>query len=102
MRARRRTRGEWEQIISELLASGQTTARFAEQQGLHPGTTAYWRAKLGREARSLPTPQAVGGFVEVVTGGTAACELRLQWGDLTLEFRELPPTDWLAALLERC
>lgn len=102
MRAKRRTREEWEKIISELLASGLTTAQFSEQRDLHPQTTACWKSRLAREGIQRPKQQSAAGFVEVITGDTATCELRLKWGDAMLEFGTLPPTDWLVELLDRC
>lgn len=44
----RRSRVEWELLIAELEASGQSVARFSARRGLNPRSLQWWRWKLHR------------------------------------------------------
>ena len=63
----RRTRVEWQAILSRFERSGQSGKEFCEAEGLTPGTFSWWRRELGRSGTS-------GGalFVELPEGRPAA------------------------------
>jgi|HubBroStandDraft_1064217.scaffolds.fasta_scaffold423244_1 hypothetical protein len=44
----RRSRAEWESLITELETSGQSVARFSARRGLKPRTLQWWRWNLDR------------------------------------------------------
>ena len=44
----RRSRAEWEALIREMEASGQSVARFSARRGLKAETLQWWRWKLQR------------------------------------------------------
>jgi hypothetical protein len=54
----RRSRAEWESLVSELEASGQSVARFSARRGLKPETVQWWRWKVHRA--DAPGGNAVG------------------------------------------
>ena len=62
----RRTRGEWQAIMSRFERSGQGRREFCEAEGLVLGTFSWWRTELGR---SGPGGSAL--FVELSDGHPA-------------------------------
>jgi hypothetical protein len=44
----RRSRAEWESLVAEMEASGQSVARFSARRGLKPETLQWWRWQLRR------------------------------------------------------
>lgn len=46
---RRRTRGEWAELVSELRESGLTVAEFAMRRKLNANTLSWWRTQLRHE-----------------------------------------------------
>lgn len=65
---RRRPASEWQGIVAEQRASGQTIVEFAAGRGLNPNTLAWWRARLGHNGPPVPAPP----FVEVKAAPAAA------------------------------
>ena len=48
----RRTRKQWQRLVSELERSGLSPKAFAAtRKGVDPGTLGWWRCRLRREAR---------------------------------------------------
>jgi len=45
---KRRSRAEWELLVTEMEASGQSVARFSARRGLKPETLQWWRWQLRR------------------------------------------------------
>ena len=52
----RRTRGEWQAIMSRFERSGQGRREFCEAEGLVLGTFSWWRTELGRSGAAEPAP----------------------------------------------
>ena len=48
----RRTKAQWQQLVSLQQSSGLTQKAFCEQEGLSLATFGYWRRKLRQEARA--------------------------------------------------
>lgn len=63
----RRTRAEWQAIVSRFERSGQSGREFCEAEGLTPGTFAWWRRELGRSGAN-----GAALFVELPEGRPAA------------------------------
>ena len=84
----RRTRAQWQAIMSRFERSGQGRRKFCEAEGLVPGTFSWWRRELGR---SHPDGSAL--FMELADGRPAApswnAELELG-GGLVLRVRRPP------------
>src|SRR6478672_4240268 len=59
----------WRKRVAEWMQSGQTARAFAAQAGLNPGTLAYWKWRLSREAaESAPrTGRRTDAIVELST-----------------------------------
>jgi hypothetical protein len=47
---------EWARRVEEQEKSGLSIRKFAEQQGLKPGTLSFWKWKLTRESSAAPAP----------------------------------------------
>lgn len=58
MGRRRRSAAEWQHLVEQWLAGGQTREQFAHAQGLNPATLGWWRWKL-RQREQLPKVLAV-------------------------------------------
>ena len=58
MARRRRSAAEWQHLVEQWLAGGQTREQFAHAQGLNPATLSWWRWKL-RQREQLPKVLAV-------------------------------------------
>lgn len=73
----RRSRDAWRQIVAACLASGQSTADFAQQHHLNANTLSWWRSRLkGEEPAplslvtvSLPSWRAVEPVEVVLPSG---------------------------------
>jgi len=48
----RRTKAQWQQLVSLQQSSGLTQKAFCEQEGLSLATFGYWRRKLRKEAQA--------------------------------------------------
>ncbi|MDE0488923.1 MAG: IS66 family insertion sequence element accessory protein TnpB [Chloroflexota bacterium] len=66
----RRSRAEWQAILSRFERSGQGRREFCEAEGLVLGTFSWWRTQLGRSGAG---GTAAGGalFVELADGRPA-------------------------------
>ncbi len=87
----RETRATWARRVRRWTQSGLTAERFAQREGVNPGTLSFWRWKLRqdtsgrrRQAPTKPTTAAPLDFVELVpvspsrpAGEPAAIELVL-------------------------
>ena len=58
MARRRHSAAEWQHLIDQWLAGGQTREQFAHEHGLNPTTLSWWRWKLGQREQ-LPQFLAV-------------------------------------------
>ncbi len=68
----RATRAQWATRIARWERSGLTAARFAEREGINPGTLSFWKWKLRQRAQTSSAQRARADavtFVEVL--GTA-------------------------------
>lgn len=61
VRRERRSAAEWQGIIDEQMASGQTIRAFADERGLNQNTVAWWRARFVADPPASLPP----AFVEV-------------------------------------
>lgn len=51
-RRKRRSRDEWQRLIDEQAASGQTQTAFCAQRGICVGSFSHWKRRLFEEAGS--------------------------------------------------
>ena len=97
----RRGRDHWAGVVNEFEGSGLTQREFCEKRGLKFTVFRNWLYRLrskgevrtGRKRRG-------GGFVQIVAAApkpNVMCKLQL--GRTELFFSELPPTEYLGALL---
>ena len=63
------TREEWQKVIVEQAASGQSALRFCRERGISDSALSYWRKKLTAGAAQAA------GFARVETGVLIAVEL---------------------------
>ena len=111
MRRKRRSRGEWAELVAEQEALGMSAPAFAASRGLSVSTLRWWRWKLGQGA-DLASGDAVDGGrlleVRLTASGAPgwdvddeseedAVYLSLP-GGVELELPETPSPRWLAAL----
>jgi transposase-like protein len=85
------TRRRWAQ---RWLDSGLTQREFAGQHGLTVASLSRW----ARELRDDDDAEAQGEFVEVGAATPVRCAVRVRVGAVTLEFDQLPPAEYVAAL----
>ena len=88
----RAVRARW---ARRWLESGLTTKRFAREHGLAPASLARW----ARELRTSEAPAAQ--FVEVAAVSVPRLAVRVIVGPVVLEFEDLPPAEYVAALAGR-
>lgn len=100
----RRSREQWDQIVSAYVDSGMSRAAFASAFGVPLGTLQYQlRLRSGAEERAVA---AEGGFVEVpwtpstVRTSDVGLTVEVRLGDtVTLRASSWPPASWLAEVL---
>jgi hypothetical protein len=82
----RRSRAEWESLIAEMEASGQSVARFSARRGLKPETLQWWRWNLHRaEPVSMNAKGSVRLMpVDVIESAAAADVGNPAWIDLSV------------------
>lgn len=100
-RRTRRSRQEWQGLISEWESSGLGQREFAKHRGLNEASMARWARQIRRDSAES-TDLVAARFVEVVsqksagpTVGSAGVVLRLGRG-LSLELPEWPTPEYLA------
>ena len=87
----RRSRSEWQGIMSRFEGSGLSLKRFCVAEGLAPSKFALWRRRLGRAGPSGRSGEAA-LFVELAHGPAAPewdAELDLR-GGVVLRLRRAP------------
>jgi hypothetical protein len=95
-----RSRAFWVDVVAEYERSGLSLGAFARETGLKPTTLNRW---IKRVRPVQPKPE----FVELLASVVAPCgepvggaiTSRLVFGCAALEFSELPPVGYIAALL---
>lgn len=72
--ASRRSPAEWALLVEACERSGLTRAAFAEREGIHPGTFAFWASRLAPKQRKKANTaaQAASAFVPVRVRGRDA------------------------------
>ena len=73
---KRRRREEWERLLAELRASGQTAAEFASARGIAPSTLHTWQRRAA--AASTPPGGGRGLFSEVRVVEPRVAERRVE------------------------
>jgi len=106
------TREQWRERVRAWQASGLPCAQFARDAGVHPGTLAWWRWKLGARAVGRRRVQRTAGadarlaFVEIaapaVVGAATPVEARLELevGGVRLRVPDQFRAETLARVLE--
>lgn len=78
---RTRTRAEWETLVAEWRASGQSQQAFATRKGIATTTLSWWSCRLRREAQGrAPAAGLVPVRVVDVEAPAAGFVLRLRGG----------------------
>lgn len=83
-RRKRRSRDEWQRLIDEQAASGQTQTAFCAQRGLSVGSFSHWKRRLSEEVvspawielGSLPAASSSGWDIELDLGDGLCLRLR--------------------------
>jgi hypothetical protein len=101
---KRRSRADWEQLLSEVERTG-SLERVAERHRVSPKRLAWWRWQLSREHAARPTqapkrsvPRLLPVALEPAAVAPASIEICV--GDVTLHIVAGTPTDYIAALVE--
>lgn len=89
----------WQAHVAAWARSGLSCKEYAAQVGVHPGTLAAWKSKLGRVGRAAAT------FVEVteqlaIAGEPAVGELELVVGGTLLRVRGRVEAEALTRVLD--
>jgi len=58
--SKRRSEGEWQQLIDEQAVSGLTQKAFCEQRGIPVANFGYWKRKLRTEREGAPAQHPEG------------------------------------------
>src|SRR5207245_5723410 len=100
----RRSRVEWESLVTELERSGQSIAQFCARRGLEPRTVQWWRWKLRRAGSMIATPAASIRLVPVdviESAGTAdgGAPIEIACGDFALRVAVGTEPAYVASLL---
>ena len=97
----RRGRDHWAGVVNEFEGSGLTQREFCEKRGLKFTAFRNWLYRLRSKGEVRPgRKRRGGGFVQIVAAApkpNVMCKLQL--GRTELFFSELPPTEYLGALL---
>ena len=80
----RRTRAEWQQLIEEQAASGQSQTAFCAAHSLSVTNFQNWKSRLKKEAtdaswievEAVPTPLSSDWEIELALGGGMTLRLR--------------------------
>ncbi len=97
-----RSRAFWEDVVAEYKRSGLTQGAFARDTGLNASTLNQWIKRLEREESVQPEfVEVVAAVVDAVRPAPVAPQTptRLVLGHAALEFADLPPVGYVAALL---
>jgi hypothetical protein len=98
----RRGRDYWVGVVGEFAGSGLTQREFCERRGVKFTAFRNWLYRLrGTSNRQSSRKRRAGGFVQVVPAPKPKPNVmcKLQFGRTELFFSELPPTEYLGALL---
>lgn len=97
----RRGRDHWAGVVGEFEASGLTQREFCERRGVKFTAFRNWLYRLRNKGQVQPGGKRRGsGFVQIVAAApkpNVMCKLQVGRGELF--FSELPPTEYLGALL---
>ena len=97
----RRGREHWARIVGEFEASGLTQREFCERRGVKFTAFRNWVYRVRSKGQVQPEGKKRGiGFVQIVAAApkpNVMCKLQVGRGELF--FSELPPTEYLGALL---
>ena len=97
----RRGREYWSEIVGEFEGTGLTQREFCESRGVKFTAFRNWLYRFGGKRRAQSgRKRRDSGFVQIVAAPpkpTVMC--KLQFGRTELFFSELPPTEYLGALL---
>lgn len=103
MGQRRRSRGEWVEVIARWQASGQDRYRFAASLGVSPSTLSWWAWELGRAGKA---ERASASFVPVEVceprasaSASVAAAAVVECGGVRLEISTETDPRWVAAVM---
>ena len=103
----RRSRAEWESLITEMEVSGQGIVRFSAGRGLEPRTLQWWRWKLRRAEPVVGNAKALVRVipVDVIESAAAAdvgvgVPVEISFGDLVVRIAVGTEPAYVAALVE--
>lgn len=100
-RAPRRSRARWAALVTAYEASGMSQRAFCLQQQVSPSTFGRWISRLGTSTTTplAPVTRPAALFVEVQLPVASTTPLmRVQVGELSVEFDTLVPPAWVAEL----
>jgi len=105
-RAARRKHAQWDHLVDEWSASGQTQTEFAKARGINPKTFQgrVWRSRK-RRGLTVKSKTEPCRFVEVTapspTQPTQGGQCRITMSNTQIEFSSSSDAAWIAEILSR-
>ena len=96
----RRSREFWSRTVAAWRRSGQSQAAFAAAHGLAESTLSRWTLKLrDADGGASPVPSVIPTFIDLTADADPSVpKARMLFGGVVVEFRELPPPEYVAAV----
>jgi putative transposase len=79
-RRTRRSRDEWQRLVSEQAESDLTQTAFCEANGLSVASLQYWKRKLADRSEAIPSAPWV-DLGTLAAAGSPGWDIELQLGD---------------------
>jgi transposase-like protein len=105
-RAARRSYAEWDRLVDEWSASGESQEKFAEAHGINPRTFQGWvwrsRKRRGLTSKDKTIPcqfVELSSPPEVETPRRGQC--RITMSNTQIEFSSSSDAEWIAEILSR-
>jgi hypothetical protein len=95
----RRTPQQWQKLISQQAASGQTATAFCVARGINNKYFSLQKNKLAAEADRKSTKKNASKFITVSTLPVPPSNISLHIGAVQLRVPADAPPQWLAALI---
>ncbi|MFO1369502.1 MAG: hypothetical protein U1F46_10945 [Marinagarivorans sp.] len=95
----RRTPQQWQKLIAEQAASGQTATAFCAARGINNKYFSVQKIKLAAAENRTPATKINSKFIAIATQPLLSPVISLHLGALQLRVPADSPPQWLAALI---